>query len=272
MTKISKNVIVIRRYSSHKLNNNMKPYTYLIKHRPSGKVYYGYRSANKTKPADDLWKRYFTSSPKVQQLIEETGADSFDVEIRRVFETKEQASSWETRVLQRCKVLTDDRWINQNVAGYIVPTEESRKKISDYHKDRPKTDEHKQKIRQSQKGSKRPWSAQNLPTDTSGKNNGMFGKHHSEETKAKIGALLSERIKGDNNPMRKVEWTPERRKSMGDKSRGKKRPQSAIDAASEKLRGQRRLKLHCEHCGRDIAAGWFHRHGANCDQIKPPTR
>ena len=208
----------------------MKPYTYLIRHRPTGKVYYGFRAANKTEPIDDLWKRYFTSSQKVQQLIEETGADSFDVEIRRIFETKEQAIAWETRVLRRCQVLKDDRWINQNIAGYIEPTEESRKKISDYHKDKPKTDNHKQKISESQKGSKRPWSKNNLPKDTKGKNNGMYGKHHSEETKSKIGLLLSERIKGDNNPMRKVEWTEERRKSMGDRARGTKWTQEAINA------------------------------------------
>ena len=40
----------------------MKPYTYLIKHRPTGKVYYGFRSANKVDPEQDLWQHYFTSS------------------------------------------------------------------------------------------------------------------------------------------------------------------------------------------------------------------
>jgi hypothetical protein len=219
----------------------MKPYTYLIRHRPTGKVYYGYRSANKTEPIDDLWKIYFTSSHKVQQLIEETGADSFDVEIRRVFETKEQASSWETRVLQRCRVLEDDRWLNQNVAGYIVPSEESRKKISDYHKDKPKTDKHKQKISEAQKGSKRPWSIDNLPKDTKGKNNGMYGKTHSDETKAKIGALMSERIKGDNNPMRKVEWNEERKEHMR-KVRAQRGPMTAeqIEKTAAKNRGKKR--------------------------------
>jgi hypothetical protein len=245
----------------------MKPYTYLIKHRPSGKVYYGFRSANKVDPEQDLWKQYFTSSSKVQQLIEETGVDSFDVEVRRVFETKEQAILWETRVLRRCRVLEDDRWINQNIAGYVVPTEESRKKISDYHKDKPKTDEHKQKIRQSQKGSKRPWSKKNLPTDTSGENNGMFGKHHSDEAKKKIGEKNRVHMQGENNPMKKVVWTEERRKAMGDRARGTKWTQEAINARSEKLRGQRRPKLHCEHCKRDIAVGWFHRHGVNCASI-----
>ena len=32
----------------------MKPYTYLIKHRPTGQVYYGVRSANKVNPQEDL--------------------------------------------------------------------------------------------------------------------------------------------------------------------------------------------------------------------------
>jgi len=242
----------------------MKPYTYLIKHRPSGKVYYGFRAANKVNPDQDLWKQYFTSSLKVQQLIEETGTDSFDVEIRRIFESKEQAVSWETRVLRRCKVLTDDRWINQNVAGYIVPTDESRKKISEYHKDKPKGKEHKQNLSKSQKGSKRPWSAKNLPTDTKGENNGMFGKHHSEEAKKKIGEKNRIHMQGDNNPMRKVEWTEDRRKSMGDRARGTKWTQEAIGARSEKLRGQKRQKLYCPHCARDIAVGWYDRHGDKC--------
>jgi hypothetical protein len=247
----------------------MKPYTYLIKHRPSGKVYYGFRCANQVEPHEDLWKQYFTSSPGVQQLIKTTGVDSFDVEVRRVFETKEQAVDWETRVLTRCKVLHDDRWLNQNVAGYIVPTEESRKKISDFHKDKPKSDEHKQKLSNSQKGSKRLWSKQNLPKDTKGENNGMYGKHHSEETKSKISVLMSERIKGDNNPMRKVEWTKERKEHMR-QVRAQRGPMTAeqIEKTAAKNRGQRRPKLHCEHCNRDIATGWFHRHGENCSQVQ----
>lgn len=243
----------------------MKPYTYLIKHRPSSKVYYGFRCANKLEPHEDLWKHYFTSSPRVQRLIEETGADSFDVEVRKIFETKEQAIAWETRVLRRCKVLHDDRWINQNVAGYIVPTEESNKKISDYHKDKPKSELHKQNLSKSQKGSKRGWSKQNLPKDTKGENNGMFGKHHSEEAKKKIGEKNKIHMQGENNPMKKVEWTEERREHMR-QIRAQRAPwtEEQKKAVAEKLRGQKRQKLHCQHCNRDIAVGWYHRHGDRC--------
>jgi hypothetical protein len=271
LTKISKNVIVISRNSTLKLNNNMKPYTYLIKHRPSGKVYYGYRSANKVDPQEDLWKHYFTSSPGVQKLIEETGADSFDVEIRRTFETKEQASNWETRVLRRCQVLEDERWINQNIAGYIVPTEESRKKISDFHKDKPKSEEHKLNLSKSQKGKPKINSKNQTPEYRalmsklkSGPNNPMYGKGCTEERARKI----SEANKGRKAPNKGVSMTEEQKQKLSEKMKGRKVDPDVLARRVAAQTGLKRLKLHCDHCGRDIAAGWFHRHGANCANIK----
>ena len=250
----------------------MKPYTYLIRHRPTGKVYYGFRAANKVDPEQDLWHHYFTSSPKVQQLIAETGRDSFDVEIRRVFETKEQAVAWETRVLRRCHVLQDDRWINQNVAGYIVPTEESRKKISDFHRGKAKSEAHKDKIRQGNIGKKKPPRTQEyrqrMSQLKSGSNNPMYGKSHSEETKKKIGEKNKIHMQGENNPMKKVEWTAERREHMR-QIRAQRKPwtEEQKQAVAAKLRGQKREKLHCPHCDRDIAVGWYYRHGDHCKNL-----
>lgn len=171
----------------------MNPYTYLIKHKPSGKVYYGVRTANKLSPQEDLWNRYFTSSPKIQLLIEETSVDSFEVEVRKIFKTKEHAVQWETRVLRRCNVLHNDKWINQNVAGYIIPTEESNKKISEFHKGRLKTEEHKRKLSLSQKGKPKINSKNHTPEYKelmsklkSGANNPMYGKGCTEERARKI--------------------------------------------------------------------------------------
>ena len=253
----------------------MKPYTYLIRHRPSGKVYYGFRCANRVDPDQDLWKHYFTSSPKIQQLIEETGADSFDTEIRRVFETKEQAVAWETRVLTRCKVLHDDRWINQNVAGYIVPTEESRKKISDFHKDKPKSDEHKQNLSKSQKGKSKKSTAYQtseyralMSTLKSGSGNGRYGKEVSEETRNKIGAANKGKVPANKG----VPMTEEQKQTLSEKMKGRKVDPEVLARRVAAQTGLKRQKLHCDHCGRDIAAGWYHRHGANCGQIKTSTR
>ena len=203
----------------------MKPYTYLIKHRPTGKVYYGFRAANKVDPEQDLWHHYFTSSPGVKQLIEETGQDSFDVEIRRIFETKEQAVAWETRVLRRCKVLHDARWINQNVAGYIVPTEESRKKISDYHKDKPKSEEHRKNLSESQKGKPKVNSKNQTPEYRalmsklkSGPNNPMFGKGCTEERARKI----SEANKGRKAANKGIPMSEEQKQKLREAMLGRK--------------------------------------------------
>ena len=234
----------------------MKPYTYLIKHRPTGKVYYGFRCANKTEPHEDLWKQYFTSSSKIQQLIEETGVDSFDIEIRQVFESKEQAVLWETKVLRRCKVLEDDRWINQNIAGYIVPTEESRKKISDYHKDKPKSDEHKQKLSASQKG--KPKNSQVyksleyrelMSKLKSGKGNGRFGLEVSEETRKKI----SEAKKGKQTAHNKGLPMSEEQKAI-----------------LRETKERNKVVLTCEVCSKTMRASHFkmYGHGENCSQVR----
>lgn len=244
----------------------MKPYTYLIRHLPTNRVYYGVRSANKLPPEQDLWHQYFTSSPKIQQLIEETGCDSFDVEIRRVFETREQAVAWETRVLRRCRVLEDDRWINQNVAGYIMPTEESRKKISDFHKGKPKSKEQIEKIRQSNVGKNKGKIAtedhrRKNSEAHKGEKNGRYGKAVSEETRRRI----SEAKKGKQQAHNKgIQMSDEQKQKLRKAMLGRKIDPEVVARRVAKQRGQRREKIHCPHCDRDIARGWYHRHGDHC--------
>jgi hypothetical protein len=246
----------------------MKPYTYLIKHLPTNRVYYGVRAANKVEPEQDLWHHYFTSSSKVQQLLEETGRDSFEVEIRRVFETKEQAVAWETRVLRRCRVLEDDRWINQNVAGYIVPTEESRKKISDFHKGKAKSEEHKEKIRQGNIGKKKPPRTAEyralMSKLKSGPNNPMYGKGCSEERARKIGEANKGKVPTNKGvPMSEEQKAKIRATKAANPT---KRSAEAIAKTVAKQLGQTREKIHCPHCDRDIAKGWYHRHGDHCNE------
>ena len=251
----------------------MKPYTYLIRHKPTNRVYYGVRAANRVNPKQDLWHHYFTSSAKVQQLIEDTGRDSFEVEIRRVFETKEQAVSWETRVLRRCRVLHNDRWINQNVAGYIVPTEESRKKISEYHKGRAKSEEHRKNLSESQKGKQKKNSKNQTPEYRalmsklkSGSNNPMYGKGCTEERARKIGEANKGKVPINKGiPMTEEQKAKIRATKLANPT---KMSAETIARRSEKIRGQTREKIHCPHCKRDIAKGWYHRHGSNCKLFK----
>lgn len=224
----------------------MKPYTYLIKFKPTGQCYYGSRYKNVRlglNPEDDLMIEYSTSSTDINDLIEQYGLEAFEWEVRRMFDTPEQATDWEKRVLKRCKVLESEKWFNGNIAGYIVPTEKSRKKISEYHSGKPKSEEHKKKLSEVQQGSKRPWAKHNLPKDVTGSNNPMYGKQHSEKTKRKISEANKAKghMIGDNNPMRKVEWTAERKERMR-QVRAKRGPVTAeqIEKTAAKNRGKKR--------------------------------
>ena len=250
----------------------MKPYTYLIKHRPTGQVYYGVRSANKVEPHEDLWNKYYTSSPKVQRLIEETGKESFDVEVRKVFETKEHAVAWEAKVLRRCKVLHDNRWINQNVAGYIIPTEESNQKISDFHKGKPKSEDHKKKIRDGNIGKKKPPRTDDyralMSKLKSGVNNPMYGKGCTPERAANISAAKKGKpAKNKGVPMSEEQKAAIRATKAANPT--KMSPESIAQRIAKQT-GQKREKLFCPHCKRDIAVGWYNRHGDRCRHRSQP--
>ena len=87
------------------------PFTYLIKHVPTNKYYYGVRFKKGCHP-NDLWTKYFTSSKKVKGLIRKYGKKSFKFEIRKTFKTCKQALNWEHKVLKRLKVIYKDNFLN----------------------------------------------------------------------------------------------------------------------------------------------------------------
>jgi ribosomal protein L37AE/L43A len=101
----------------------------------------------------------------------------------------------------------------------------------------------------------------------SGENNPRYGAEVSEETRRRI----SEAKKGKQVAYNKGVPMSEEQKAKIRAAKAanptKMSPES-IARRLEKVRGQRRPKLHCEHCGRDIAVGWFHRHGENCSQAR----
>lgn len=93
-----------------------KPYTYYLFHKPTGKKYYGvqYRSSGICANPDNLWKTYFSSSKEVNNLIELYGKDSFLFEVRKVFETREEAFLWEQKVIRRINAVEKKDWLNKH--------------------------------------------------------------------------------------------------------------------------------------------------------------
>lgn len=232
-----------------KLINEIQSYTYLIKCKVTGQVYYGSRTKNvrlKRTPLEDLMIYYTTSSNDVNDLIKLYGIKAFDWEVRQTFDDLAKPGAWETKVLRRMKVLQRrDIWLNANVAGKKVLTKNGAKKISATHKDKPKTEEHKQKLSEVQKGKAKINSKNKTPeyralmsTLKSGVNNPMYGKGCTEERAANISAAKKgkpAKNKGHKETRPEVlerirlaalnrkPQTAEQREKQAQKTRGKKR-------------------------------------------------
>lgn len=89
------------------------PYTYIVKHLPSGKVYYGCRFAKGCNPKE-LWKSYFTSSKTIKKLVEVDGVDAFQFDVRQEFTDIDKCRAWETKVLKRLNVIKrQDLFLNK---------------------------------------------------------------------------------------------------------------------------------------------------------------
>ena len=161
------------------------PFTYLLKHIPTNKYYYGVRYKKGCHPKD-LWTKYFTSSKKVKGLIKRYGKKSFIFEIRKTFKTQQQALNWEHKVLKKMKVIHRNDFLNQTDNKCFDPI-----LISKYMKT-------KIGIKNSFYGKKHSKETiKKLRLINLGKNNPMYGKSLTEEVKQKM--RLSKL--GKNNPM-----------------------------------------------------------------------
>lgn len=89
-----------------------KPFTYLIKCKPTNQFYYGVKYAKNCDPSD-LWNSYFTSSIYVKKLILQYGKDAFEYEIRKIFSSPRKARLWEEKVLKKLNVSNREDFINK---------------------------------------------------------------------------------------------------------------------------------------------------------------
>jgi hypothetical protein len=198
---------------------NTLPYTYLIGWSQYDTWYYGVRYSA-TASSNDLWQSYFTSSDYVNNFRELYGEPDV-VSVRRTFDSKEKAISWEHKVLRRMGVKLSDRWLNKNdlcappvMQGIDHPfygkthSEETKLKMSESLKGKTRTKEHQRKLTESLRGktlseeTKRKISeAKKGKTRTEEHqrklSESLKGRTHSEETKRKIteslrGKTLSE--------------------------------------------------------------------------------
>ena len=103
----------------------MKPYYYVIKHKPSGKLYVGSQYGKNSNP-ENLLTTYFTSSKLVKELIEKDGVESFEIEY---IDCRPDAREYEQKFLmERYEKHGRDKflqlYLNRNLSPGILLTEE----------------------------------------------------------------------------------------------------------------------------------------------------
>jgi hypothetical protein len=179
----------------------MNAYTYIIK-CPNGKSYYGFRSANKVSPEDDLWKVYFTSSKRIKELRMQYDDAEFVASVDKTFKSAEEAHEYETKFLTENDCVHSDDWLNQHCFPVFAMTEKTKKKISESLKGeknpmfgRAVSDEHRKKISEAKKGvkfsdaSKKKMSeahkGKKLTEKTKKKMSVSHKKHHAEKKRNK---------------------------------------------------------------------------------------
>jgi hypothetical protein len=127
----------------------MKPFTYLLTHKKTGKRYYGVRYWKNADPSE-LWNTYFSSSQIIKRLVKEEGPEAFDAEVRKVFSSKEKALLWEQRFLTKVDAARNAMWFNRHNGGKNFHctghSKKTKRLLSQQRKGKPKTEEHKKKI------------------------------------------------------------------------------------------------------------------------------
>jgi len=203
----------------------MKKYNFVYKttHKASGNYYIGVHSTDK------LEDGYLGSGKRLWNSIRKHGKEAFEREILKQCNSREDAYALEKELVTK-ELLKDTLCMNLSLGGsgdfYKKPTsEETKEKQSVARKGKPgrkHTEEHKahmSKILKGMpyKGGSRMWvtdgvlnkfilkndlipegwrrgrTKKNTFGNTLGKNNGMFGKKQSEETKKKISKTKTKR-------------------------------------------------------------------------------
>ena len=261
--------------------NEVRSYTYWIKHLETGIKYVGLRYNNVTKnrsPLQDFGIHYFTSGRLKEEF--KLNPKNFKTKLLFTYDTIEEAIKDELQLTQ--KAVKDNRYSNIASYPFIQPTEEIRKKLSIARlgkKFRPLSEEHRKKIANSLKGKTHSEqrkkniaiALRNLPEEfknatrkqiseaNKGRPSFWKGKTMPEETKKKI----SDALMGQESPRKGKTHSEESKKKMSEakkgkpsNNKGKSMSEEQKKKISDALMGQespRKGKTHSEESKKKIS-------------------
>lgn len=229
----------------------MQPYTYYLYHNPTGKRYYGVRTAKDCHP-DELWKTYFSTSKVVKSLREQYGDNSFYYEVRKLFDTPKEALEWETKFLMRIDAANREDWLNRHNGGNKFNTTGKRA----WNAGKTHSESTRRKISERRKkyfGEKHP----------------MFGKNHTKMTRQKMSAN-KKRMYAEQNHFYGKKHTEEVKRFISENNKGRPSPRKGIVLSDEQKKKQslamkRKPKLTCPYCNKiGFISGMKRYHFNNC--------
>ena len=227
------------------------PYTYYLEWT-TGMKYYGVRYSNGSY-VGDIMQTYFTSSSHVTKYIKENGKPNIVI-VDKCFETKVEALEYEHQFLMYNNAAKSETWLNKS-NGYgkfhcVSHTPETKKKLSI--------------ASAGHLGTKNCRYGKHLSDEAKAKISlANLGKKHTPETKRKISILLS----GEN-------CSEETRKKMSISKTGEKNHfygKTHTDESREKMSAAILAisKVECIHCGILANVGNIRRcHNDNCKHKK----
>ena len=212
----------------------MNGYVYYLKHLPTDQFYYGSRVANVREnrtPNDDFWKKYFTHSTRVKDLINEYGTDSFETKILMesddfdlVFWTEQEYIKNNISNALCLNVQYKDKEKNQKVFSFggRHHSEESKKKLSRPAWNKGLNKNTDERIAEYSK-------------KLAGENNPSYGRVYSDEDRLAMSILTT--------GIPKTEATKQKMR----------KPKSESHKKNQSLAAYSRPKIECKICGRMIS-------------------
>jgi hypothetical protein len=179
--------------------NKIKPYTYFLERKSDGLKYYGVRYANissNTTPEKDFAKNYFSSGTLKEEF--KKNPNNFKWRLCWTFNTINEAKEYEAKINKRIYKRND--WANNNAYPHInlVGKQNGMYGVHRFGKDNPMygkkhSEETKQKIREKSIGR----FTKKWFIDKYGKINGLkiFDEHYKKISKATKGLKRSEETK-----------------------------------------------------------------------------
>lgn len=213
------------------MKNNYCIYKHTV---PNGKVYIG-QTCQKLESRFGKNGYRYKGCTLFYNAIQKYGWDNIKHEILFEGLTQEDANKKEIELIR--KYCSNDRNFGYNLqegGNNGSPTEETRKKMSQWQVGKVLSEETKQKISKARTGQK---DSQETRIK---KSNGQKGKHYSEETKLKLSKARKEKV--DDKQIERV-------RELGFSNKGKKRSEETKRKMSESHKGRNAKKVLCVETG-----------------------